>query len=268
MEKNCAKCCQAITGIDCVTCRGYCGSIFHMTCSGVSRALLGYFTTHRKNLYWMCDKCAELFENSHFRSLTSQADEKSPVASLTDAINNLRTEIKTISSKPVPATLPPKIRWPVIGESPRAANQPREAGYLRQKSAECQSGSKQLSQNVISVPVSEKPVSKFWLYLSRIRPDVTNDAISGMVKANLGLSIDPEVVRLVAKGTDTSNMSFVSFKVGLDPALKNDALDPSTWPEGIMFREFEDYTVQKFRRPSAVNAVPSPTTLNPAIAIN
>lgn len=261
MEKTCAKCIQPITGIDSVTCRGYCGSVFHMDCAGVSRALMGYFTSQRKNLYWMCDKCADLFDNSHLRAITRHADEKSPLVSLTDAINGLQTEIKKISSKPVPTMLSPKLnRWPMISEPIRAIKRPRT------DSSECQTGSKQHNQDVVSVPVSEKPANKFWLYLSRIRPDVTNEAISAMVKSNLGMDTDPEVVKLVAKGTDTSNMTFVSFKVGLDPAFKDNALDPSTWPEGIMFREFEDYSAQKFRKPSPVPPGPSTVTPNTSSA--
>lgn len=205
----------------------------------------------------MCDKCAELFENSHLRSITNRADEKSPLASLTDAINSLQTEIKKITSKPA-STLAPN-RWPVISET-RATKRPRAYDSSAQSSSECQSGTKQRDQTVVSVPVSEKPASKFWLYLSRIKPDVSNEAICAMVKANMGLETDPEVVKLVAKGTDTSNMTFISFKVGLDPTLKSTALDPTTWPEGILFRQFDDYSTQKFRKPRFASPGLFPTT--------
>lgn len=258
-EKNCAKCCEAIAGIEFVSCRGYCGCMFHMTCANVSRALLGYFSPHRKNLFWMCDKCAELFGNSHLRAITKVADEKSPLVSLTEAISNLHTEIKQLSQKPVPCIQSPSIKnWPQIGPI-RAAKRLRGPD-LAHKVTECQSGSKQLDSSVKSVPVCAKPVNKFWLYLSRIRPDVTNEEVLAMVRANLDTTQDPEVVKLVAKGTDTSSMTFVSFKVGLDPSLKTNALNPSTWPEGIMFREFEDNSAQNFRKPSAVYLTPTSRT--------
>lgn len=208
----------------------------------------------------MCDDCADLFENSHLRSITKVADETSPLVSLTEAINNLQTEIKQLSSKPTPSILQPAVnRWPSF-EPVRAAKRFRGPD-LAQKASECQSGSKQVGQNVVAVPISEKPANKFWLYLSRIRPDVTNEQMSAMIRANLEMTQDPEVVKLVAKGVDISNMTFISFKVGLDPALKTNALDPSTWPEGIMFREFEEYSSQKFRKPSVVNL--TPTSLTP-----
>lgn len=254
MKNNCAKCSQPITGIDSVTCHGYCGCAFHMNCCNVTRALMNYFSTHTKNLFWMCDKCADLFNNSHLRAVTRPADEKSPFTLLSDAIDGLKSELRKISSKPALTLQSPQYnRWPTVSGSIRANKRPRELEPVVRSSSECLSGSKQLSSNVISVPVSEKPASKFWLYLSRIRPAVTNEEISAMVKANLDIDDDPDVVKLVARGTDTSNMSFVSFKVGLDPALKTKALDPATWPEGIMFRQFEDYGSQKFRRLSTVN---------------
>lgn len=258
-EKNCAKCCGEINGIEFVSCRGYCGGIFHITCANVSRALLGYFIQHRKNLFWMCDKCAELFENSHLRSITKVADEKSPLVSLTEAISNLHTEIKQLSNKPAPGILSPGTgirQWPQIGQI-RAAKRPRG---LDSKATECLSGSKQVGQNVVSVSVSTKPANRFWLYLSRIRPDVTNEEMLAMIRANLNLTEDPEVVKLVAEGADTSNMSFISFKVGLDPSFKTNALNPSTWPEGIMFREFEEYSALKFRKLSAGFLIPTPGT--------
>lgn len=235
-----------------------------MNCVGVSRALLGYFPTHRKNLYWMCDKCADSFENSHLRAITSQADGNSPLSMLTDAITNLQSEIKKIASRPVPTIQSPKLnRWPTVGDSIRSSKRPRELDPVV-RTTECLHGSKPINQDIVSVPVTEKPSNKFWLYLSRIRPDVTNEAISEMVKANLETDIEPHVVKLVAKGADTSNMSFVSFKVGLDPSLKNSALDPSSWPEGILFRQFEDYSTQKFRRISHV--IPSPSPITPTVS--
>lgn len=78
-----------------------------------------------------------------------------------------------------------------------------------------------------------------------------------MVRANLEMTHDPEVVKLVPKGADISNMSFISFKIGLDPALKTNALDHLTWPVGIRFREFKDFSVQKFRKPSVANLTPT-----------
>lgn len=247
MAKNCSKCSEAINGIDYVVCRGYCGAFFHMNaCSGVTRALLNYFTTNKKNLFWMCDKCAELFENSHFRTISTNADQTSPLNLLTTAITELRTEIKQINAKPK-AQFSPAVGWPSLTER-RTTKRPFEQVVAR-ASENCRVGNKQPQANVVTVPVCQKEDNQFWLYISRIRPDVTTEAVQAMVKANLNVDDDPTVVKLIPKEKDISTLTFVSFKIGLDPSMKPKALDPETWPEGLLFREFEDYGAQKFRVP-------------------
>lgn len=239
MAKDCGKCSEAITGIDSpVVCRGYCGATLHMNCAGVTRAMLTYFTTHKKNLFWMCDKCAELFENSHFKAISVPTDENGPFSSLTTAITELRSEIQQLATKSTVDSTPKE--WPLVNQ---------RITYKRKRdgdgSAACKSGLKQPDANVVAVPTSNEQLDKkFWLYLSRIRPDVSNEAVCSMVKANLELESDPVVVKLVPKGKDISTLSFVSFKIGIDDDLKTKALDPATWPEGILFREFEDYGAQ------------------------
>lgn len=257
-------------GIDSfVICRGYCGAAFHMNapCSGnVTRAMTNYFTSHKKNLFWMCDKCAGLFENQHFRAMSLRADEnvQSPLETLTAAITELRTEIKQLHTKPPVQPLTPTVnRWPSV-EPRRINKRPRDLAFAAVTSEKCRLGSKQLVDDVVSVPICNSTrEQKFWLYLSRIRPEVTDGAVCAMVVANLELKSNPEVVKLVPKDKDTSALSFVSFKIGLDPSFKSKALDPNTWPAGLMFREFEDYGSQKFRMP--LKSMKPMTPLNPTV---
>lgn len=232
-----------------------------MGCAGVSRALLGYFTTHRNNLYWMCDKCVELFENSHLRSIAIKTNDPAPLDSLTKAITELRTEIKqlTTSSSRSASSPAPKI-WPVL-EPKHPLRTPRLQVAVPRSVDKCLYGSKATNQDVVSVPTYSEQ-KKFWLYMSRIRPDVTNELVLGMVKSNLNLNEDPDIVKLVPKGKGVSSLTFISFKIGLDPELKTQALDPSTWPEGIMFREFEEYGTQKFWKPMSTSTSPS-TAISP-----
>lgn len=266
MSKHCAKCTEAITGIDFVVCRGYCGATFHMnTCSGVSRALLSYFTSHRNNLFWMCDSCANLFENSHFRVVSRAADEKSPICSLTTAITELRSEIKQLHSKPIAHSSPaPSTRWPIV-EQRRVTKRPREFDTAA-KVSDCRVGSKRPKENDITIPVCPDVEDDiFWLYLSRIRPDVTVEAVAGLVKSNLEIDVEPRVMKLVPKGKETDTLSFVSFKIGLNPSLKKKALDSSTWQEGLVFREFENYGFQKFHVPSKSMKPSTPLAVPPSI---
>lgn len=48
------------------------------------------------------------------------------------------------------------------------------------------------------------------------------------------------VKALVPKGRPLHTLTFVSFKVGVSHDLQSKAMDPSTWPCEIEFREFVD----------------------------
>ena len=260
MAKQCNKCSEAITGIDFVVCRGYCEGVFHMSaCSGVTRAMQSYLTAQRKNLFWMCDGCADLFENAHFRAISSRIDEKSPLTSLVSAITDLRTEIKQLNVQPNNNTASiASPRWPAIDER-RGIKRPRLYEANVRASDSCRVGSKKPQESVASVPICKNDEDKrFWLNLSKICPDVTVEAVCAMTKANLNIETDPIVVKLVPKGKALESLSFVSFKIGLDSVLKQKALDPETWPEGLMFREFENYGSAKFRLPKKTNMLATP----------
>lgn len=256
MAKLCFKCSDAITGTDYVVCRGYCGATFHMNaCSGVTRALHSYFATNKKNLFWMCDKCAELFENSHFRDITSKVDQTSPLNLLTTAITELRTEIKQMHSKPT-VDVSPAADWPPLLQQ-TANERPHVTKVTTRASENCRVGKKQQLDDIVSVPICKNDNQQFWLYLSRIQPDVEIEAVASMIKSNLRIDSNPAIVKLIPKDKDISTLSFVSFKVGLDPSLKVMALNPETWPEGLLFREFQDYGYQKFRGSSTYRKPPS-----------
>lgn len=62
---------------------------------------------------------------------------------------------------------------------------------------------------------------------------------------------DPcDVVRLVAKDADITKLSSVSFKIGMSPDHRELALDASTCPSGLLFREFDEQPNK--RRPEMV----------------
>lgn len=168
---------------------------------------------------------------------------------LTTAITNLHTEIKQLHSKPALDLPPATNTWPAIDQR-RGTKRPRVNELNTRASDSCLLGNKKTQENVVSVPIFRNDEDKrFWLYISKICPDVTVEAVRAMTKANLNIDDDPTVVKLVPKGKPIESLSFVSFKVGLDPSLKQKALNPETWPEGILFREFEDFGSPKFRTP-------------------
>lgn len=106
-------------------------------------------------------------------------------------------------------------------------------------------GTKSVEIGSSVVETVAKPPEKFWLYLSRIARHVTEDDISGLVKNCLQTEQPIDVRKLVRKGADLKQFAFISFKVGVDMALKDTALDPAVWPKGIFFREFENLQIER-----------------------
>lgn len=92
---------------------------------------------------------------------------------------------------------------------------------------------------------------KFWVYLTKISPEVSESDVQCLAQDRLQTA-DVVVKSLVPRGKPLSMLSFVSFKVGVHKDLKSKAMDPATWPEGIQFREFIDHdsNVRNFWRPS------------------
>lgn len=65
----------------------------------------------------------------------------------------------------------------------------------------------------------------FWLFITRLRPTVTEENISTMACSRLSLNIADIIVRkLVKRDINCSTLSFVSFKVGLPASVQRGRL--------------------------------------------
>lgn len=114
-------------------------------------------------------------------------------------------------------------------------------------------GTGEVDLNGLSVPslVATAEPEQFWLYLSGFHRQVTSEDVSKVVRCCLHTESEAKVVMLVPKNVDMSRLTFISFKVGLPVDLKDAALLPSTWPQGIRFREFENKPAKNHRRLSS-----------------
>nr|XP_029733376.1 uncharacterized protein LOC115269108 [Aedes albopictus] len=106
---------------------------------------------------------------------------------------------------------------------------------------------------VATVP---QPTATFWIYLSRLHPSVKSDAVEKVTRECLNCE-DVRAIPLIKRGTDVNTLNFVSFKVGVDPKYRTAALDPSTWPRGILFREFEDNRSSNYWMPDTDPQTPT-----------
>lgn len=128
--------------------------------------------------------------------------------------------------------------WPKLGVKRRRGNEGAPIGATSAR------GTNSIDLGDLSVPclTPQIPPPKFWLYLSGLHPQISVEDVQKIASRCLNLSTPADVVRLVPKDMDMSKLTFVSFKVGMDPTMKELALDASTWPDGILFREFVDYS--------------------------
>lgn len=100
-------------------------------------------------------------------------------------------------------------------------------------------GTKQIEPGVTIPLATAKKQKKFWLYLSGFDPSASATQIEKLVKDNLDTDDDIEVTKLVPKGKNLNELTFVSFKVGIGLQLQEQALFGSTWQQGIVFRPFD-----------------------------
>lgn len=88
---------------------------------------------------------------------------------------------------------------------------------------------------------SRSEMSKtFELFLTNIDKYVTENEISLMVSRCLGINSTNifDVKKLVSNSRDFCKLDYVSFKIALDEHQRTLAMNESTWPKGVKFREF------------------------------
>ncbi|XP_052863692.1 uncharacterized protein LOC128270333 [Anopheles cruzii] len=245
---NTCSACRGTLGADDVAyrCAGFCNDAFHGKCLGLPQ-------TCRKELFrnpqllWVCPSCSVMLEDGAMRmksvvlrgldpmfdrlksDILAEFDRRfsrlvessrSPVAvadrrtgalhagATTDTSYAAVTKERTLPDRrheTTVASLKPPL---VVGTAPK--------------------------QLIKTVPA---PQPRMWLFISRLSTDTTDEQVSDMVCQCLG-DTDVVIRRLLARDRDIASVSFLSFKVGLPPALREKALDPATWPAGVSFREF------------------------------
>lgn len=255
-KKECKECRMEVNDIEPVRC-GFCDALYH-----ISQQCCGFnYRTNRDilsqgKLVFICTDCrAEL----NGRSIKCYLEDKqksnnippanvdasdslsSQVQLLAGVVDKLSKKVDDLATAPVGSKpkqlLTPSLRaWPKPG-----AKRPRVEQY--------DSSTLAIDRGIRSIDLSDLAISsivpaptppKFWLYLSGFQPLISTDDVQKIVARCLDISTPCDVIRLVPKGKDVSNMSFVSFKIGLDPTLQERALQASTWLEGLAFREFVD----------------------------
>lgn len=159
---------------------------------------------------------------------------------LRDDIKKNTDKINEIVGKQQQQGLSNRSQWPVI--QPRSTKRPRiqiDSPQIEEDTVRTLCGSKE-PDPAMSLPivhaVAREP--KFWLFLSTFSPHATAEEISNLVQQNHDMNEPVDVVKLVRKGVDLNQLTFVSFKIGIGMKWKEKAMQPTSWQKGIYFREF------------------------------
>lgn len=243
----CTRCQKVVQDSDRITCRGYCGCSFHTFCAQVDQPLLETLGEHARNVFWMCDDCADLFSSDHFRSIikrsSAQSVDETSINSLKEDIVKLSDAVSSLSAKVDAKPLTPMTKpvWRNVNwtNSPTPKRKRDDDSTVKIPIIR---GTKPTCPLVKAVQKDDADEC-VWIYLSAFHPSTSEAEIATLTKDCLNMEMDaqPKVVKLIPKGRDISSLSFVSFKIGVNIALKDVALSSSSWPENVCFREFENH---------------------------
>lgn len=228
MEKNCEKCCSIIS-LDTelyTVCEGRCAKYFHANCVGVSEADLCAFS---KNIIWLCDPCMTLFCRTRER-MTADISTSTDQHKFMDVEGEI-LQLKSAVAEIVKTFADVRKSDPVARHRHSTPVSSPKATYDDYNEIACCS----------SQTENGNESGEFSLYLTNIDNSATESDISLLVSRSLRVPLSScnDVVKLVPKWKNVNQMEYVSFKVVLKSDMKLLALQASTWPKEIKYREFK-----------------------------
>lgn len=251
MDTDCYQCSKPIKSLEYMEC-SFCSDSAHLKCVGLKRSNMD-FLNEQNNALWFCDNCFTKIESLKNNSPitcneivtgVSEAIEES-LAELKNDIHKTKELTESLVGKvqrsDTPGANMARSAWPSIKRTRTTAKDTPTS----RPDVKLIVGTKSVEKDSCTVETVAKPPERFWIYLSRIARHVTEDDVMELVKQCLQIQDSIVVRKLVRKGADLQQMAFISFKVGVDMKLKNDALNPSVWPKGIYFREFENLSSER-----------------------
>lgn len=254
-KRHCGECNLVINELEPIRC-GFCDTFFH-----ISQQCCGFNSRSHKELFsngkamFICPECRNTLGGRSICSfLKGSTDSHSPsqlnldelfsqVKKLTSLVESLSKRVEHITNEcqlPRPLGTP---NWPQQDVKRRRGVN----GQAVQTATERGTNPIELTDLSVQFIVSPPPAPKFWLYLSGFQPLIKDEDVKIILSRCLDVTEPVDVVRLVAKDTDVTKLSYVSFKIGLNPAYRELALNASSWPAGLLFREFIEQPTR--RRP-------------------
>lgn len=249
----CCSCTRDLEKEEEIVCKGFCKMPFHLKCVNQSAATRDA-VVNCAQLFWMCQACTKMMANATFRQAIQSTNNAMEAINSehSKALIELRQEMEQNTAK-INTILHnmPNVLQERVGRKGSTSNnrkRPRIDEDVIQPESNQTEGTKDIDPSVM-IPLAERKTneSKFWVYLTGFSSNATEDDIRGLVQRNLNTSETVDVRKLVPKGKNLEELSFVSFKVGVGLQLKDSALLTSTWQKGIIFREFDFHPRSTFQ---------------------
>lgn len=284
-KKQCGTCGLDVNDLEPVRC-GFCEAYFHISqqCCGINlRACKDIFAQGK--VLFICPPCRNILDGRRIRAYVADVSPSESMVTnslttqlqqLSGMVEVLSKKVDNISSAPSQNTGPifsPMIAVPNQNKTPiwsRMSTKRRRGDFGQSIRPSANKGTKAMDFSDLSIPsiIPAAPTPTFWLYLSGFHPMINEKDVEKIVSRCLNVNDGMKVIRLVPKGMDVSNMSFVSFKIGLDPASKPQALNAENWPDGLLFREFMDQPKNMSQRNNSTREnLPSTSLDSPATTI-
>ncbi|XP_055590860.1 uncharacterized protein LOC129742947 [Uranotaenia lowii] len=243
----CCACNLSLAKEDEIVCKGFCRSSFHLKCVNLNSATRDLIAQSHQ-LFWMCPSCTQMMDNATFRQAIASTnaviqtmceEQNKNLLGLQKAVDINTARINEIltrhTAKPAgknentPHSITPhRSMTPLSKKRKVPPTENRFAKLPRLQLIGSKTVDPDLPVTIAAQSRNSTTENKFWLYLSGFDPNSTQEQVAELVKRNLQAET-ADVTKLVPKGKNLVELSFVSFKVGLDMQFRNAALVSSSW---------------------------------------
>lgn len=253
----CNKCSLHIDArVDLFTvCEGDCACHYHANCVGLSE---NDIIALKANIIWLCDNCMNAFlrardgRNNEERVESIPHDDmlnsKAGKTSIEEEVRELKhtvTEIMKTMNKF--STFDSTTGPPLIHSTPVASSSLQDGTNMNGTELNNDESVRQQCRN---------KDRNFALLLTNIDASVDECDVYRMVTQALSFEAHNreyiDVVKLASRWNSHYAPDFISFKVIMDDRWRSKAMDPSTWPKGVKFREFIRKRIVTWKPPYSV----------------
>lgn len=228
-----------------VMCEGDCARSFHMECAQLSEKEV---TVKSINYIWLCNECLDSFRKARDDRASREYSREGTGLDVSHDMESSGAAQKSMENEIA------QLKHAVAGIIETLAKYTPTvptANSLLRHSTPVSSNTLQDGTNASSFSAIDNEGSQqqdgmddrtFSLLLTNIDANVAVRDVHQMVVQALGVGSNPldhiDVVKLVSHWNSHRSTDYVSFKIVLDNRWKRKALDASTWPKRIKFREF------------------------------